>query len=550
MGRKRKNRGNFVDHQHHPIEDPLTIKSSWFGDEIKWVSRHHDDRNISSSSLQDSCSQFPNINGGNGDSISRTANDISKVPATHKSLTAELNQLKQQFMPIAQSCADAINNYNNSSTTANAKNKPKTATTPQYEFRQARSICNPHERLGDISIRPHRYNNSKRRRCNDSKSSSSSFQFVNRSAIKLANIDALLGFALTRQPSSSCTKIIPTDTPLSTAKEGAYFAFVDLCGAPGGFSEYILYRHMHPLHRHNISELKSDNSDFHSRDGGGTHNNNSAIIPCYGFGMSLSGRNDEGKGVRWDLNHLKKHYHLQSNEDLSANKDSNATQSNKCNAKKQLLHYHVCRGVDGTGSIYNWDNVLELQQQISMHLPRQNDTDTDNSRKSELTQQHRQVHLVVADGGFDAQRDSDNQEVMAHHIVVSQTAAALTLLRKGGSFIVKMFGFHEESTKQMLRHLYGCFDRMAFVKPTSSRPASAERYLVCCGYTGVGSGWDGLAWKQLQMGVTSTILPNEVYDCTTLDDLANEFDLDMLKLNVESCRSIVEYLTKKRDAVG
>ena len=75
--------------------------------------------------------------------------------------------------------------------------------------------------------------------------------------------------------------------------------------------------------------------------------------------------------------------------------------------------------------------------------------------------------------------------------------------------------------------------------------------MVCCGYDGVGSGWDGLAWKQHQMDITttSTILPNKVvYDCTPLDDLANEFDLDMLKLNVESCRSIVDYLRKKRDA--
>eukprot|EP00984_Skeletonema_dohrnii_P000590 scaffold189_cov124-Skeletonema_dohrnii-CCMP3373.AAC.11 len=549
MGRKRKNRGKVDHQQHHPIEDdPLTITSSWFGEEIKWVSRHDG---------------LSNIGGGDGggscNNSSCDTNDISEVPATHQSLTAELNQLKQQFMPAAQSCADAINNYNNSSSsiTTGTKNKPKKSTTPQYEFRQARSICNPYERLGDVSIRPHRYNNSKRQRHKDTKSSSSSFQFVNRSAIKLANIDALLGFALTR--STTNTENAATDKPTDDDVDNEYFAFVDLCGAPGGFSEYILYRHMHPLH-HRISDQKSDdNTDTtHSIVDGGTNDCDSSTIPCYGFGMSLTGRNDEGKGVRWDLNHLKKHYDLQINQGLASNnkdattKDSDDTQSNKHNNNnKQLLHYHVCRGVDQTGSIYNWDNVVELQQQVSIHLSREKDvSDNNNNNESESTQQHRRVHLVVADGGFDAQRDSDNQEVLAHHIVVSQAAAALTLLRKGGTFIVKMFGFHEESTKLMLRNLYGCFDKITFVKPTSSRPASAERYLVCCGYDGVGSRWDGLAWKQHQMDITSTELQNKVYDCTPLDNLANEFDLDMLKLNVESCGKIVEYLQEKRDAVG
>ncbi len=584
MGRKRKNRGKIiVNHQkHHPtIEDPLTIKSSWFGNEIKWVSRHDDIHN--STSIQDSrlccCNSVDGSDNGSDNGGISNANGMAKGSATHQSLMTELNQLKQQFMPAAQSCADAINHYNNiSSTTATASTKNKSkknVTTPQYEFRKARSLCNPHERLGDISIRPHRYNNNtskKHQRRNDGKkSSSTSFQFVNRSAIKLANIDALLGFPLTRLSKSFMAVEKPSSSTVrDDDHDEAYFAFVDLCGAPGGFTEYILYRHMNPLNHDDddddddddTSEQKrADNSDSHSTFRFGTNNDgcDSSKTPCYGFGMSLSGRNDEGKGVRWDLNHLKKHYQLQINQDLSTDnndvtiKDSQVTQSNNEHGNnEQLLHYHICRGVDGTGSIYNWENVEELQRQVTMHLPRQNDgNDTNNnSEMKELTQQQRRrVHLVVADGGFDAQRDSNNQEVLAHHIVVSQTAAALTLLRKGGTYIVKMFGFQEESTKQMLRHLYGCFDKMTFVKPTSSRPASAERYLVCCGYAGAGSSWDGLAWKQQQMDISSTTLENMAYDCIPLDNLADEFDLDMLKLNVESCRSIVDYLQENRDSV-
>ena len=562
MGRKRKNRDNTVDRQNHnSIEDPLTIKSSWFGDQIHWVSRHYgsDETSI----FKHSCAYYYYDGSGGHETMplnnksyatsaspnndndelnisakcNKTCSGINatyeELPSTHTSLSSELNQLKQQLMPAAQSCADAINNFDNT-------NNNRKATTPQYEFRQARSICNPYESMGDILIRPHRYNKSKRHNRRNGKSSS--FQFVNRSAIKLANIDALLGFALTN---SSTTK--------AKANDEKFFAFVDLCGAPGGFSEYILYRHMNPLRStvHVVADTQSSAADDDDDD----DKINDRSISCFGFGMSLLGKNNEGKGARWDLNHLRKHYNLQSNNELGAKKDSTTTSQPPAgyksnNKSKQLLHYHVCRGIDGTGTIYNWDNVIELQRQISMHLSgKNNECDESSINASNGTpNEHHRVHLVVADGGFDAQRDSDNQEVLAHHIVVSQTAAALSLLRKGGIYIVKMFGFHEVSTMRMLSYLYGCFDKMTFMKPTSSRPASAERYLICSGYSGVGSEWDGLAWKQQQMDIISEGHPNN-YDCTPLANLAAKFDLDVLKLNVESCRSIVDYLNKKRDGL-
>ncbi|KAL7448093.1 hypothetical protein ACHAWC_000350, partial [Mediolabrus comicus] len=282
--------------------------------------------------------------------------------------------------------------------------------------------------MGDVLIRSH-YHHHNKKNTRKRRRSSSPVQFVNRSAIKLANIDSLLGFILTQQhipstTSTSCTDIKTVAEDDST--DDNYFAFVDLCGAPGGFSEYLLHRHIHPPPpQHGSCDQKSTVAAAATEDD--DISGDSVRLPCYGFGMSLSGRNDEGKGVKWDLNHLKKHYDLQQSNNLAANASSPTNQSNKDD--KNLLHYHVCTGSDGTGSIYHWDNITELQRQISLHLPQ--------------NKQGQQIHLVVADGGFDSQRDANNQEVLAHHIVVSQTAAALTLLRKGGIFVVKMFGFHE-----------------------------------------------------------------------------------------------------------
>ena len=81
--------------------------------------------------------------------------------------------------------------------------------------------------------------------------------FVNRSAIKLANMDAILDFALTATGRDS---------------EGGGFKFVDFCGAPGGFSEYLLWRC-------------------------GSYEKKSA----HGWGMSLRGENGEGRGCEWKL---------------------------------------------------------------------------------------------------------------------------------------------------------------------------------------------------------------------------------------------------------
>ena len=57
--------------------------------------------------------------------------------------------------------------------------------------------------------------------------------FLNRAAMKMANLDAICGFMFTNPVSD-------TGQSLVDAKEPLYFA--DVCAGPGGFSEYILWR--------------------------------------------------------------------------------------------------------------------------------------------------------------------------------------------------------------------------------------------------------------------------------------------------------------------
>lgn len=51
-------------------------------------------------------------------------------------------------------------------------------------------------------------------------------------------------------------------------------------------------------------------------------------------------------------------------------------------------------------------------------------------------------------------------------------------LKLGGHFVCKLFEATLPGTMQVLALLACAFDRVALAKPVTSRPASAERYVV------------------------------------------------------------------------
>lgn len=140
---------------------------------------------------------------------------------------SELNRIKRRLAPSAEACARAIKMRAAGS---------REVTTPGYEFRRARSICNPYESLtspwrgGGGESDGDRRDWRRRRPRSPPPPGGGLSRFVNRSAIKLANIDAMLGFVLTSSPSSR------SDGGATTTAGGGDFVFADLCGAPGGFS--------------------------------------------------------------------------------------------------------------------------------------------------------------------------------------------------------------------------------------------------------------------------------------------------------------------------
>ena len=437
--------------------------SNWLK-EMYTLSRNIEDATTLSSSSKE-CSQ----------------NQSSEMKNEINHLRNELNSIKHSLWPAAMHTSQIKNKRNNKKRKRShnqqgqqQQEKESTFTTPKLEFRHAREQTNPFENLGTQ---------------NWITTTGNTKSFVCRSAMKLANIDAMLDFTLTTPP-KECESNDTKDPNLSVSDHCSEFKWVDLCGAPGGFSEYILRR---------------------------TNKSN-----CKGYGMSLLGGNDDGNGLQWNKKVL-----------------SNLSQSIG-GENTYCKQWKVCNGQDGTGDIYNWDNVIELSKMIQT-----DDSEKPSQQKEEksgIKDDQWKVNLVVADGGFDAQRDAENQENLSHALVTSQTAASLFLLKKGGNFVIKMFGFQRSSS--MIRHLCHSFHKLILFKPITSRPASAERYVVCLDYHGLDEELDVLTWRDkiINDEIETSKICN---DQCEIEYVLDQMDRDMLHLNVQACSEIISFLQKE-----
>ena len=118
-------------------------------------------------------------------------------------------------------------------------------------------------------------------------------------------------------------------------------------------------------------------------------------------------------------------------------------------------------GADGSGNILKTRNIDAFVSHVL--------------RKTES----RGVDLVLADGAFSILGDEMNQEEHSIQIVLCQVLAMFQLLKARGSFLLKCFDLTSPVSVQILYLLYTHFERIAIVKPLTSRPANGERFILC-----------------------------------------------------------------------
>ena len=123
---------------------------------------------------------------------------------------------------------------------------------------------------------------------------------------------------------------------------------------------------------------------------------------------------------------------------------------------------YISYGSDETGNIYNIENIKHFRKHFN------ND-----------------AYLVTADGGFDFSFNFNKQEQMSYRIIFCEIVMALSIQKKGGNFVCKFFDTYTKITMSFIYLLLSFYNEVHITKPSTSRPANSEKYIVCNGFKGI-----------------------------------------------------------------
>ena len=126
----------------------------------------------------------------------------------------------------------------------------------------------------------------------------------------------------------------------------------------------------------------------------------------------------------------------------------------------RIDNINITYGADGTGNLYNLDNILYLVKNVGANS----------------------LDFITADGGFDFSLDFNNQENQSFRLLLSEILAAICLQKKDGKFILKIFDIFNKETIKMLHLLKEYYKNIYIIKPCTSRPCNSEKYLLCTGF--------------------------------------------------------------------
>tara|TARA_B100000902_G_scaffold399774_1_gene472457 strand:- start:380 stop:1576 length:1197 start_codon:yes stop_codon:yes gene_type:complete len=126
---------------------------------------------------------------------------------------------------------------------------------------------------------------------------------------------------------------------------------------------------------------------------------------------------------------------------------------------KKNKNIYIEKGLDDTGNLYNVDNYNYCANKYG------------NS-----------MDIITGDGGFDFSIDYNRQEGMSIRLIFTQIIYALSMQKKGGCFIIKIFDIFLKPTSQLIYLLSTFYEKLFIIKPNTSRYANSEKYIVCLNF--------------------------------------------------------------------
>jgi len=187
------------------------------------------------------------------------------------------------------------------------------------------------------------------------------------------------------------------------------------------------------------------------------------------------------------------------------------------------IHY----GADNTGNIYNIDNIKAFSNLFNQ--------DAD---------------LVTADGGFDFSTNFNKQEQSSLRIIFCEIVTALSIQKKGGAFVCKVYDTYTHVSISFLYLLTCLYEKVSLTKPFTSRPANSEKYLVCQGFKGI----TPILLKKLHIIVQSwNIIDNKnqfIYKIMNEESISTNFIDKVLAYNTYFFNHQVENIEKTLKYIG
>ena len=113
-------------------------------------------------------------------------------------------------------------------------------------------------------------------------------------------------------------------------------------------------------------------------------------------------------------------------------------------------------GHDNTGNLYNPKNYKLI-----------------------LNKYYNSFDFVTGDGGIDFSSDFHKQELIAFKLIFCEIFYAITVLKKNGSFVLKIFDVFYKPTIQCIYLLSTLFKEVSIFKPNTSRSGNSEKYIIC-----------------------------------------------------------------------
>lgn len=151
---------------------------------------------------------------------------------------------------------------------------------------------------------------------------------------------------------------------------------------------------------------------------------------------------------------------------------------------KQDKYYGMTLIKENNAKVPNWKKIKNLfnnYENINIIYGEDNTGDLFNHKNLKYCNHHfkNSMDIITGDGGFDFSDDFNNQEKNVTRLILTQVAYAITMQKRGGSFILKIFDIFQNVTLQII-YLLSCFyGKVVIMKPNTSRYANSEKYLVC-----------------------------------------------------------------------